>query len=386
MDALYPVIGGRRLICHSEVDTLHEPYALILDTNVIKDIGSFYFGHRQISPKLRQLLSYIRSQCRATRMSLGAAGVCYRLGLTELSLKRNNGVNYSQFRNYGSAVCKLITCGEDEFAWICDTTPSYAYSYDSNIDETVDSCVSLESGYLPIFYGSILYLLAIQLEKTSHQKTIDESINQFERFYKWAHDDLGFITALPTLLALYQLLGKDGNSKETRYRGNARHLTKFDPNKITKPSELANCAWNAAWDILFLMRLSDYNTGEVLRREGKDPHSIPTVLISKDYDPAWLSFSTNPLGELYTADGSTTLPYFESSSDFFDLFHVMSKDQRAAFWKRLNAVKTSCSRKTEDPIERTNHSIIAVHELENHLGIDPTRFPSLENRYQIIHL
>lgn len=46
MDALYPVIGGRRLICHSEVDTLHEPYALILDTNVIKDIGSFYFGHR----------------------------------------------------------------------------------------------------------------------------------------------------------------------------------------------------------------------------------------------------------------------------------------------------------------------------------------------------
>ncbi|WP_236717170.1 hypothetical protein [Bifidobacterium breve] len=163
-------------------------------------------------------------------------------------------------------------------------------------------------------------------------------------------------------------------------------MTKFDPNKITKPSELANCAWNAAWDILFLMRLSDYNTGEVLRREGKDPHSIPTVLISKDYDPAWLSFSTNPLGELYTADGSTTLPYFESSSDFFDLFHVMSKDQRAAFWKRLNAVKTSCSRKTEDPIERTNHSIIAVHELENHLGIDPTRFPSLENRYQITHL
>lgn len=42
MDALYPVIGGRRLICHSEVDTLHEPYALILDTNVIKDIGSFF--------------------------------------------------------------------------------------------------------------------------------------------------------------------------------------------------------------------------------------------------------------------------------------------------------------------------------------------------------
>lgn len=380
MDALYPVIGGRRLISHPEVDALHEPCALILDTNVIKDVGSFYFGHRQISSELRQLLSYIRRQCRATRISLGASGVCYRLGLTELSLKRNNGVNYSQFRNYGSAVCKLIACGEDEFIRICDTTPSYTYSYDSNIDEAVDSCVSFESGYLPIFYGSILYLLAIQLEKTSHQETIDRSIDQFERFYKWAHDELGFITAFPTLLALYQLLGKDGSTKETRYRGNARHLTKFDPNKITKPSELANCAWNAAWDMLFLMRLSDYNTGEVLRWEGKNPYSIPTVLISKDYDPAWLSFSTNLLGELYTADGSTTLPYFEPSSDFFDPFHVMNKNQRSAFWKRLNAIKTSCSRKNEDLIERTSHSIIAVHELENHLHIDPTCFPSLDNR------
>ena len=197
----------------------------------------------------------------------------------------------------------------------------------------------------------------------------------------------GFITALPTLLALYQLLGKDGNSKETRYRGNARHLNKFDPNKITKPSELANCAWNAAWDILFLMRLSDYNTGEVLRREGKDPHSIPTVLISKDYDPAWLSFSTNPLGELSYCRRFNHIAVFWIKQWFLWSIHVMSKDQRAAFWKRLNvSTKPHCSRKTEDPIERTNHSIIAVHELENHLGIDPTRFPSLENRYQIIHL
>lgn len=152
-------------------------------------------------------------------------------------------------------------------------------------------------------------------------------------------------------------------------------MTKFDPNKVTEPSELANCAWNAAWDMLFLMRLSDYNTGEVLRWEGKNPYSIPAVLISKDYDPAWLSLSTNPLGELCTADGSTTLPYFESSSDFFDPFHAMNKDQRSAFWKRLNAVKASCSRKNEDPIERTNHSILAVRELEDHLGIDPTLFP-----------
>lgn len=125
MDALYPVIGDRRLICHSEVDALHEPCALILDTNVIKDIGSFYFGHRHMSPELRQILSYIRRQCRAKRMSLGASGICYRLGLTELSLKRNDGVNYSLFRNYGSAVCKFITCEEDEFVRICDTDPSY---------------------------------------------------------------------------------------------------------------------------------------------------------------------------------------------------------------------------------------------------------------------
>lgn len=376
MCILYPAIGGRRLICNSEVEPLKQSCALILDTNVIKDIGSFYYGHNQIKPELRQLLGYIRNQCRMTRMSFGALGICYRLGLTELSLKRNVGINYGLFRNYGSAVCKLITCDEEEFIRICSVEPNYSYPYDSNVDEAVDNCVSFESGYLPVFYGSILYLLALQLKNKTRQENINGSFDQFEHFYRWTHDELGFSTAYPTLLALYQLLGKDGKSKETRYKGNARHLTKFDPNKISAPSELAKNAWNAAWDMLFLMRLSDYSTGEVLRWEDRIPSSIPAVLISKDYDPAWLSFSTNPLGEIYTAEGAATLPVFESSNDFFDPFHTMGEDERIAFWKRLNAVKDTCSRNSDAPFERTKHSILAIHKLEECLGIDRTFFPA----------
>lgn len=376
MHILYPTVGGRHLICNSEIDPLNQPCALILDTNVIKDIGSFYYGHNQINPELRQLLRYIHNQCRATRMSLGTLGVYYRLGLTDLSLKRNNGVNYSLLCNYGNAVCKLITYEEDEFIRICSFNPDYSYQYDSNADKAVDSCVSFESGYL-LFYGSILYLLAIQLENKTRQENIIESLDQFEEFYRWTHDDLGFPTAYPTLLALYQLLGKDGKSKETRYRGNARHLTKFDPNKISKPNELAKNAWKAAWDLLFLMRLSDYSTGEVLRWEDRIPFSIPTILISKDYDPAWLSFSINPLGEICTADGSTTLPVFESSNDSFDPFHTVGEDERIAFCERLNTVKASPKGKNANLTERTHHTIPAIHELEDRLGIDYTYFPSL---------
>lgn len=376
MDTIYPAIGNRRLISNSDFDALHAPCALVLDTNVVKDIGTFYFGSRKIDPELRQVLQYIRKQYQSTQGIFGDLSVCFHLGLTELSQKRNQGVNYSIFRNYGSAIVKLITCKETEFERICDSEPNRDYIYDFTADIAVDDRVAVESAYLPIYYGSVLYLLAIQMEDNTHKNTIEKSLDLFEQFYKWAHDELGFSTAFPTLLALYQLLGKDGNTKETRYKGNARHLTKFDPNKVTKTGELADLAWNSAWDMLFLMRLSDYHTGEVLKWRKEAPFSIPAALISKDYDPAWLSFTTNPLGEIITADGSTTLPVFESTNDFYDPYHQMDDTQRKAFWNQLNAIKASCSRVNNDPAYRASHSILAIHELEDRLGINHTDFSS----------
>lgn len=375
MDTLYPTIGSRRLISNSDFDALHAPCALVLDTNVVKDIGAFYFGFRTIDSELKQVLRYIRKQHQLMREEIKDLSVCFHLGLTELSWKRNQEVNYSIFRNYGSAIVKLITCKETEFDEICDSEPNRNYIYDSTADPAVDCYIAIEAEYLPIYYGSVLYLLAIQTEDNAHKNTIESSLDLFERFYKWTHDELGFSTAFPTLLALYQLLGKDGNTRETKYKGNARHLTKFDPNKVTQTRELADLAWNSAWDMLFLMRLSDYNTGEVLKWRKETPISIPATLISKDYDPAWLSFTTNPLGEIITADGSTTLPVFESANDFYDPYHQMDDTQRKAFWNKLNTIKASCSRANNDPAYRASHSILAIHELEDRLGIDHTDFP-----------
>lgn len=375
MCTLYPVIGGRRLICNSDWDSPYMPCALTLDTNVIKDIGSYYYGSQQIKPELKQVLQYIRLQYQLTRIDLGTLGICYRLGLTELSLRRNKKVNYSIFRNYGSAIVKLVTCDESEFARICDNKPSKQFAYNSDADELVDKCVAEEVDALPIYYGSILYLLNLQLENKSLKDNLEKSLDLFEKFYKWERDELGFLAVFPTLLGLYQLLGKDGNTKKTRYRGNARHLTKFDTNKVTRASELADLAWNSAWDMLFLMRLSDYNTGEVLRWIGEAPCSIPAALISRDYDPAWLSYATNPLGEILTGDGSTTLPLFESTDDFFDPFHRMDDSQRSYFWNRLKSIKTSSPNRNDDPLVRSARAMSVIHKLEDCLSIDRTIFP-----------
>lgn len=54
MNDMYPMIGGRRLICNSKIDPLRDPCAVILDTNVIKDIGAFYFGSRLINQDLKK--------------------------------------------------------------------------------------------------------------------------------------------------------------------------------------------------------------------------------------------------------------------------------------------------------------------------------------------
>ena len=372
MNDMYPMIGGRRLICNSKIDPLRDLCAVILDTNVIKDIGAFYFGSRLINQDLKKILRYIRIQCRYTLSIIGTLGLCYQLGLSELSLKRDGDINYSIFRNYGSAICKLITCDNDEFGRICSSVPNNNLPYDSIPDPDIDVLIAYETEHLSIFYDSVLHLLSLQIEKNDNSEAID----LFDCQYKWERDELGFVAAFPTLLALYQLLGKDGNSRETKYRGNARHLTKFDPNKINATSDLAKLAWNSAWDMHFLMRLSDYRTGEVLRRNDRSPFSIPAVLVSRDYDPAWLSFSTNPIGEIITSDDSTSLPLFESTSDFFDPYNKMNSEERLLIWKQIKAVKASCNKREEDLAKRINGSISAIHELEDQLNIEHSYFPS----------
>lgn len=372
----YTTIGGRRLIRNSDFDARRLPCAVILDTNVVKDIGAFYFGNRKIQPGLKQLLQYIRSRMRAMRKSFGTLGFYYRLGLAELSVKRNQGINYSLFRNYGSAICSLATCSDAEFERICDMVPDNARPYGKEADPSVAHCIAFDTNSLPLFYGNVLHLLSLQIGENQHMD-LEKGLELFERHYKWQREELGFVQGFSTMLALYQLLGKDGSTKETRYRGNARHLTKFDPNNIRSPRDLAKLAWNAAWDMLFLMRLSDYRTGEVFRWQGETASFIPAVLISKDYDPSWLSLTVHPIGDLLVADGSTSLPLFESTSDFFDPYHSMGKAERTAVFKRLDGIKRTYPRKSSS-IEKSEHVIPAIHELEASLGIEKTSFPGYD--------
>ena len=234
--------------------------------------------------------------------------------------------------------------------------------------------------YLPLLYGNVLHLLSLQIGE-KRQDDFETGLELFERHYEWQREELELAQVYPTMLALYQLLGKDGKTKETRYRGNARHLTKFDPNKITLPRDLSNLAWNAAWDMLFLMRLNDYRTGEVLRWSGKPASHIPAVLISKDYDPEWLSLTVNPIGEFFVADDSTSLPLFESASDFFDPYHTMDVNKKHEVYSRLNKIKRTHPRKSMDNEELSRHVIPAIHELEDRLGIERTRFPEYDEHF-----
>lgn len=133
--------------------------------------------------------------------------------------------------------------------------------------------------------------------------------------------------------------------------------------------------------MLFLMRLNDYRTGEVLRWSGKPASHIPAVLISKDYDPEWLSLTVNPIGEFFVADDSTSLPLFESASDFFDPYHTMDVNKKHEVYSRLNKIKRTHPRKSMDNEELSSHVIPAIHELEDRLGIERTRFPEYDEHF-----
>lgn len=190
---------------------------------------------------------------KSTQHSFGPCGLCYELGLSELCLSRDDSVNYSLFRPYGSAICKVLTAPNDEYMNIFENHTGATYNVDDSQDMSIANTIGRETIYLPIFYGSLLHLLFIRSDKKNRGK---DPIELFKQHYEWKQEELGFVSAYPTLLALYQLVGKDGTGDKKQYRGKTRHLTKLDPQQIKHPNDLAKCTWNAAWDIYLSYRVS----------------------------------------------------------------------------------------------------------------------------------
>lgn len=90
----FQTIGNRRLISNNE-PLPQNGNVMILDTNVIKDISSFYYGNkRKHDNDLYILTKYIRRQMKSTQHSFGPCGLCYELGLSELCLSQDDSVNY----------------------------------------------------------------------------------------------------------------------------------------------------------------------------------------------------------------------------------------------------------------------------------------------------
>ena len=313
---------------------------------------------------------------KSTQHSFGPCGLCYELGPSELCLSRDDSVNYSLFRSYGSAICKVLTAPNDEYMNIFENHTGATYNVDDSQDMSIANTIGRETIYLPIFYGSLLHLLFIRSDKKNRGK---DPIELFKQHYEWEQEELGFVSAYPTLLALYQLVGKDGTGDKKQYRGKTRHLTKLDPQQIKHPNDLAKCAWNAAWDISFLSRLISYQNGEVTRILCGTAHPFPAVLISKDFNPAWLSYTTDPIGPALLPDRDSALPAVEPKSDFFDSYGTMPPDKRNATWAKILSAKKQRTKAPKSAEERTEMVLPCIERMEHDAGITPSRFDLLQD-------
>lgn len=102
---------------------------------------------------------------KSTQHSFGPCGLCYELGLSELCLSRDDSVNYSLFRSYGSAICKVLTAPNDEYMNIFENHTGATYNVDDSQDMSIANTIGRKTIYFPIFYGSLLHLLFIRSDK-----------------------------------------------------------------------------------------------------------------------------------------------------------------------------------------------------------------------------
>lgn len=122
-----------------------------------------------------------------------------------------------------------------------------------------------------------------------------------------------------------------------------------------------------------------YQNGEVTRILCGTAHPFPAILISKDFDPAWLSYTTAPIGPVFLPDCDSALPAVESKSDFFGPYGTMPPDKCNATWTKILSAKKQRAKAPESAEKRTEIVLPCIERMEHDAGITPSRFDLLQD-------
>jgi len=369
-------IGKYRLIHFSGVDITNS--CVILDTNVCTNIYNLYYNGS--NSDVLDVIRYIKFQLENMYKNPAIKGLAclYDFGLVERNCSRTLGTRYQTWVDGEDASKAILLMNNEQLDALVGSRHSRGSEVPSSarqqvIDDIADK-VLLQ--ILPL-YGSALHFLSLITDsRTSNWDPFD----LYDCQISWMRTDLNLLLGYEQCLFAIILFGKDsgtarGKSDEARnvrYRTQAKKFFKLDDHKQYNPDDLAEHAWNAAWDLLYVQYLKNYQTGVVgsLLSEDSDKRKpIDCVLISRDFDPHWLQLNTMvaayPDSNINDAIG-------------FDIEKIINPDQKMSnsnievFYKKWKALWSKYTTNQSISAERTKQVFSCIRRLENDLEVTPS--------------
>lgn len=331
------------------------PDLIILDTNVAIDIEKFYFGTGRVDVDAlgHVLRAYPRRRYgRFVDLNYGWAS-------SECAWTRGGDFRAAQSRRLRWALARVV-----------DWDPTEMDRALANRRPPVDRDRAWKKGPpvldpsevprpLPqvlLSYTALLYLC--HLDRTRQAWRGRGNLWALQEYHRWMSEDLGLRLAYELVAAADMFFG-------TQDRRNAvRRLLKLGGRET--PDQIADQAWNAAWDVTFVRMTEGMSLGLLPLDRAK-----ATCVLSRDLDP-WLVRTASQV-RMVIDGGEARLPYLMSQwGELGDDVHaqimqMLQSDPLEDYW-----------RSRRDPQQLTDQLVRVLRELEQAMGITiPTAASSL---------
>lgn len=322
------------------------PTQVVFDTNVAIDIERMYFqGPGSVTPHLRELLLRFPA---ASRSFGRETEVIWGFGAAEAYWKRGRGPDPLIRRRIAHACQEVVGWSAERI------TKEFSNRYaPANRDKSWPSAIPPGSElsdprrFIAIQYGAGLRLL--DLDRNRAKWRAKGVVTVLREFDEWMRDHLGARSAYMFFAALDLLAGSPDRANQ------ARGLFKISGNESAE--ELAQKAWNSAWDFFLLTLPEGFTFGSL-------PVGGPslTTFVSKDKDPYQVRLRAT--ARMFVDHGRGPNPYIfgtletRPSVPIEELSQLITTD-----------VLSDMHRAQRDPEQVLRQVATTVHELEAELGV-----------------
>jgi hypothetical protein len=352
-------IGPYRVVtAHQELTA--EPTAYVLDTNVVIDMERFFFGHPSMrlapgepSQARREDLHRLLAEF-AVRLHGSSVDLRYGFAVCEVGVKRDGSVNLSAYRPAFHAARTMVEWTESQI--------DRAFS-NRHAPLSRDRTYLASRPHPPVPHTAVMGLIgpsygallkASDLSKPGSRRDIQPARRRIEEFLDWMMDTLGVCLPYETRVAVAMMAG----TPEAERR--ARKLLKFSGSG--DPDEMADNAWNAAWDLWFLRESEGHTFG--MLRPHHDGAGEVTALVTRNYDPLWL----REAGSIRATIDDGTQLHVLTEVQFDVRGGAIGEEIGELLDDKLGRAR-SAARMLRDPDEVSRVALEVVSDLERQIGV-----------------